>query len=289
MREHHAEKKSKLKDAIKKKDGWWASLFAGPFANKLLYPIADINWITPNHITIFSLFVGLVAAFCFAQGSYRFLVIGAILVQLSFVIDCMDGQLARYRQQFSKLGAWLDRISDRVKDFLYIFSLAWGFQATNPEVFFLGMKNLSDLFAYIYGAQCFRWPVDLQVLLMRNAEFPTWIIWPTAMLALFAVFLIDYYVNQDMKLETRVSSNENPTTPVNSPAKSFVKKFFNFGLKVYEAIPILRFNIGEQAFLISFFCLINSVFPLLCAFAGLGLFYCLYWPLAKYYGFAPSK
>ena len=135
--------KNKLRSAIKQKDGWWASIFSGPLANRFLEPICDIPWISPNLITISSFFIGLTAAWCFAVGDYAHLLCGAVLVQLSFIVDCMDGQLARYRQQFSKLGAWLDRVSDRVKDFAFFFSLALGFFCNHNKVrpFFLSLRN----------------------------------------------------------------------------------------------------------------------------------------------------
>jgi hypothetical protein len=48
------------------------------------------------------------------------------LLQLSLIIDCVDGELARYTRQFSALGAWLDAITDRIKEYLVFFALAYG-------------------------------------------------------------------------------------------------------------------------------------------------------------------
>ena len=44
---------------------------------------------------------------------------------LSLIFDCVDGEVARYKEMFSPLGAWLDALSDRVKEFVYIFALLW--------------------------------------------------------------------------------------------------------------------------------------------------------------------
>jgi len=262
----------RLRSAIKTRDGWWASIFAGPAANRLLEPIADIQWITPNIITISSLVIGIIAAYCFCSQAY---ILGAILVQLSFVVDCMDGQLARYRQQFSKLGAWLDRISDRVKDFLYFFALALGFYQTHPNHFKTLWQEL----------------------------YPGWYIWPLAMIASFTVFLIDYYVNQDMKLETRAATGhceepqatkQSPGSVIASEAKQSpwlcaIKPILELGKLVYKYIPILRFNIGEQALLISLFAAFSRIPELLLLFATLGTLYSIYWPVAKYLGYTESK
>ena len=109
--------REKIKDAIKKKDGWWASLFSGPIANILLYFISDIKWITPNCVTTSSLFTCIIASAFISVGIPGFLIIGAVLVQLVFILDCLDGQLARYREQSSNFGAWYDRVTDRIKIF----------------------------------------------------------------------------------------------------------------------------------------------------------------------------
>ncbi len=282
------EQKTKLRSAIKQKDGWWASIFSGPLANRLLEPICEISWITPNLITITSLFIGLIAAWCFSCGDRVHLIAGALLVQLSFTVDCMDGQLARYRQQFSNLGAWLDRVSDRVKDFIYFFSLAWGFHCQHPKLFYIGFGFLNTLIDWVLPAKSvFLMPIDLQLILMKNYVIESWLIFPLAMIAMFAVFLIDYYVNQDMKLET---PNRHPEEPVGRRKDlSLLKSILSFGLAVYRTIPILRFNIGEQALLISFFTALNMVFTLLVIFALLGSFYCFYWPVAKLKGFTSGK
>ncbi len=290
----HKEKIAKLRNAIKKKDGWWASIFSGPLANRLLEPVCDIAWITPNLITLTSLFIGIIAAFCFAQGEYFYLLAGGILVQFSFIVDCMDGQLARYRQQFSKLGAWLDRVSDRLKDFIYFFSLAWGFYKIHKDVFYIGWDFVNWLLEqFLTAREIFLLPVDLQAILMTKIDFPAWIIWPLAMIAMFTVLLIDYYVNQDMKLEG-VVREDNASLRADSArhgslAMTILKNFLRFGLLVYRSIPILRFNIGEQVLLISIFTALNSVFALMLVFAGLGTFYIIYWPIAKYYGFTDAK
>ena len=278
--------KLKLRSAIKQKDGWWASIFSGPLANRLLEPICDIKWISPNLITVSSFLIGLIAAWCFACGDYCHLIMGAILVQLSFIVDCMDGQLARYRQQFSKLGAWLDRVSDRVKDFIYFFSLAWGFFTNHEEYFFLNLSPISSLMELFLGADAmFRLPVDFQIKFIASIPVATWLIWPVAMIAMFAVLLIDYYVNQDMKLEQSSLRGASVSERRGNP----IAVILNFGLSVYRAVPILRFNIGEQALLISIFTAFDMVFTLLVIFAVLGSFYCFYWPVAKYMGFSPEK
>lgn len=287
--------KTKLRSCIKEKDGWWASKFSGPLANRLLEPICEISWLTPNQLTLSSLFIGFIACVYFLKGDHTSLVIGGILVQLSFVVDCMDGQFARYSKKFSAMGAWLDRISDRIKDFAYFFSLAFGFFKTHPDHFEYGITPFVNFISnFISQEQYFSIDPLIHVITMQSLEIQSWIVFPVAMVAMFSVFLIDYYVNQDMKFPTKsLEDNSSVSLPREqrrgNPFVGLLKPILIFGLQVYKSIPILRFNIGEQALLITIFCLLNSVFSLLCFFAALGSFYVIYWPFAKYFGFTELK
>ena len=238
--------KQKLKEAIKEKDGWWATVFSSQIANILLVFIADIKWITPNCVTTSSLFTCIIACSFISVGLPIFLIIGALLIQLVFILDCLDGQLARYRDQKTNFGAWYDRVTDRIKDFLIYFSIAFG----------------------------------------HYRIYQDWKIWPLAMTSLFFVYLFDYYVNQDIKLESGNGIGE--TGKEKSILFGLLNKVFSLGEKIYRSIPILQFHIGEQYFLISLFLIFNQTRLLLYLIIFLGIFYSVYWPVAKLNGRKPQ-
>ena len=70
--------------------------------------------LTPNQITILSFLTGLLGASCFLLGSYGGSVLGALLLQFSTVLDCVDGEVARVKMLESPLGEWLDISLDTV-------------------------------------------------------------------------------------------------------------------------------------------------------------------------------
>lgn len=84
--------------------------------------------LSPNTITLASFAIGLAAAAFFAIGYQWALVIGAVLLQVSIVVDCVDGEVARATRRFSTLGAWLDASTDRVKEYVAYAGLAFGAQ-----------------------------------------------------------------------------------------------------------------------------------------------------------------
>lgn len=72
--------------------------------------------IHPNHITIASLFWGLGACAVVLTGSYLAMAIAGVMMQLHSILDSCDGEMARLRFQFTKIGAWLDNIFDEIVD-----------------------------------------------------------------------------------------------------------------------------------------------------------------------------
>ncbi|MBM7169763.1 CDP-alcohol phosphatidyltransferase family protein [Streptomyces sp. G44] len=99
----------------KKRDAWWTVLLVDPVATPLVRFTAMHTRITPNQITWGAFLLGLGSAACFAFGDWKWLALGAVIYHLSFILDCMDGKVARLTGQGSVFGAWLDFVFDRIR------------------------------------------------------------------------------------------------------------------------------------------------------------------------------
>ncbi len=110
-------------------DGFYSTFIVRKVAKPLTRMALRWN-LTPNTITVVSLIVGVAAAASFSGGSRIWLAVGAVLLQLSLVIDCVDGEVARATRRFTPLGAWLDASTDRVKEMLVYAGLAAGAAST---------------------------------------------------------------------------------------------------------------------------------------------------------------
>ncbi len=86
--------------------------------------------ITPNHVTVVSILVGLVACFCASRGSYAMVALGGVLLEVQSILDSVDGELARLRFQYSKLGQWLDNLTDDIVDNLFILAVGYALGGT---------------------------------------------------------------------------------------------------------------------------------------------------------------
>ncbi|XKK62029.1 CDP-alcohol phosphatidyltransferase family protein [Streptomyces sp. ARC32] len=128
----------RLKSAVKARDGFVTTFFISPYSRYIARWCAR-RGLTPNQVTTASLITALIAAGCAATGTRGGFVAAGVLLIASFVLDCTDGQLARYSLQYSTLGAWLDATFDRAKEYAYYAGLALGAARGGDDVWALAL------------------------------------------------------------------------------------------------------------------------------------------------------
>ena len=96
-------------------DEWWSSFVTAPIAVLFNYLVVDIRWLTPNLVTLTSFVTALIAAALIGIGGTVNFILAAALIHLSHIFDCMDGQMARYRQATSASGSFFDRATDQLQ------------------------------------------------------------------------------------------------------------------------------------------------------------------------------
>ncbi|MFI1480081.1 DUF5941 domain-containing protein [Streptomyces sp. NPDC020747] len=128
----------RLRTAVKSRDGFFTTYCISPYSRYLARWCARRGF-TPNQVTTASLITALIAAGCAATGTRAGYVAAGLLLLFSFVLDCTDGQLARYSLQYSTLGAWLDATFDRAKEYAYYAGLALGAARGGDDVWALAL------------------------------------------------------------------------------------------------------------------------------------------------------
>jgi phosphatidylglycerophosphate synthase len=112
-------------------------LVIDPLAARVLPWLARHAFVTPNRLTLSGGVAGLASGCFFLAGMP---IVGAILFELRFFLDCLDGKLARLTGTGSRFGGLLDDVID-------VASVAWVYAAVG---LWLGSR----------GA----WPQDLALL-----------------------------------------------------------------------------------------------------------------------------
>lgn len=110
--------------------------------------------ITPNYVSFFSFILAMLGALFFFLGGYINLVAGAILAQVSSVIDGCDGEIARLKFQVTEFGGWFDAVLDRYADAFLLFGLTYYvyFTSRNFLALFIGFLAIIGTFMNSYTA-----------------------------------------------------------------------------------------------------------------------------------------
>ncbi|MGX1612954.1 DUF5941 domain-containing protein [Micromonospora chalcea] len=119
------EDRAELKLSVKERDDFFTTFFVSTWSPYVTKAAARIG-IGPTGVTMVSVAFAVAAAVLFGAGGRPALVAGAVLLYLGFVLDCVDGQLARYTRHFSAWGGWLDTMADRFKEYVVYAGLGFG-------------------------------------------------------------------------------------------------------------------------------------------------------------------
>ncbi|MBO6492787.1 MAG: CDP-alcohol phosphatidyltransferase family protein, partial [Pelagibacteraceae bacterium] len=116
--------------------------------------------LTPNQISIAVFFISVFSGLIISIEGYFFLLLGALLAQLSSILDGCDGEIARLKLLESKFGGWLDRVLDRYGDLFILMGLTFHtyFIHSTLTVFFIGFiavggKIILSYTAYVYDSK----------------------------------------------------------------------------------------------------------------------------------------
>lgn len=104
----------------KPKDLLWNRFVARPLAAVVLVPLQRTS-VTPNQVTLGTLLVFAAAvAVMVLVPTWTGLLVGVGILEFAYVLDCVDGQLARLKGTSSPIGAHLDFLMDELKAFLLV-------------------------------------------------------------------------------------------------------------------------------------------------------------------------
>lgn len=145
--------------------------FRGP-VDKAVKPVGAAlrkTGLTPDHLTILGLLVGVAAAVAIGAGQLR---LGLVLVILAALPDLLDGALAKASGSASQRGAFFDSTVDRITDALLLGGIAWYFASEeSPHMALLpyAVMAVSSLISY-QRAKAESLGIDAKGGLMERAE-----------------------------------------------------------------------------------------------------------------------
>lgn len=125
-------------------DGFVDRVFNRPCGRPLSRMLIHTS-VSPNAVSVFSILIGVISAVFFALGDHWAAVLGAVLFQISAIVDCVDGDIARVAFKESPLGKWLDLAGDQVVHVSVFAGIAAGVvrAGESPELIWLGVSAIA--------------------------------------------------------------------------------------------------------------------------------------------------
>lgn len=140
-----------IEEALQRKS-WWAIVFILPFVRRLSLLVINRTNLTPNEITVGAFMLVPVAAYFYSTGTVTGLLLGALFFEINYILDCVDGTVARVKKLSSPTGAYIDQIFDRCRIVILACALAYGQYRTSGNatpvfllLIYLGVNNLIHL------------------------------------------------------------------------------------------------------------------------------------------------
>jgi phosphatidylglycerophosphate synthase len=127
-------------------------IFARTLSTRIT-PLIAQTAITPLQVTSGGLFLGLLAACLASQSGWGYQIGAALFLEMSHILDCVDGELARITERGSPFAAAMDPITDRIKD-IAILLAAFAYSAMAPP-FDLGTEALASIAVITTGLWLF--------------------------------------------------------------------------------------------------------------------------------------
>lgn len=127
--------------------------------------------VTPNQLTYAMTVFGVLAAPALLVPGIPGAVLGVLMVQLYLLLDCVDGEIARWKKQFSLAGVYLDRVGAYLCDAAVL--VGFGLRAADPW----GRGRIDWLWAFLgtlaaLGAMLIKAETDLVGVARHQGGLP---------------------------------------------------------------------------------------------------------------------
>jgi phosphatidylglycerophosphate synthase len=103
---------------------WLGRLYGRRLSPYATWVFARLRW-SPNAVTAAFIVCGVAAGAVIAFGGLITAIVGAVLVQLYLILDCSDGELARWADRKSAGGIYLDGVGHYLAESALLAGLGW--------------------------------------------------------------------------------------------------------------------------------------------------------------------
>lgn len=191
--------------------------FVGHFISSQFSPFLTHIFIKfkviPNKITLLMILAGLVGALLFVVDNIYFKILSLIFINLWFIFDCCDGEVARLTKKFSLMGKELDYVAHSINHpflfaayFYVAYSISLSWVASIPLLiigFFDVMQRSIMGLDLVYNLKSSQAVGNSNVKSRKsflNYAVSNFVITPNFVVFYPLLFVIDYFLNTGFSL-----------------------------------------------------------------------------------------
>jgi|TARA_B100001971_G_C18246962_1_gene575044 phosphatidylglycerophosphate synthase len=157
-------------------ENWLAKYVYRKIASPLVIQLSKIN-VTSVQISIVSIITSIIAGIFFSLGNWESLVIGYIFLQLTIILDHVDGAIARYTNNQTIVGSWFDKFGNKLHKFFFVFGVTLGVYKITNEPFYLILGNIAGFLwifsLYISETKKILFELKKDITLFKESRFKT--------------------------------------------------------------------------------------------------------------------
>ncbi len=154
--------------------------------------------ITPNQVTILWIIGQIASSLLLLTATTTSMLLGLVLFQAFFVLDCTDGVMARYKRQFSLNGIYLDRLGHYLADPFLLASYTWAvFRLYNDSLYVIigGIAIVAFLLNKAITLNPAWYPTNQRDFITQSSERSLLKNQPSVIYHIFALFRLEYFLN----------------------------------------------------------------------------------------------
>ncbi|MCH7954719.1 MAG: CDP-alcohol phosphatidyltransferase family protein [Candidatus Marinimicrobia bacterium] len=212
---------------------WYAKYVVRPFSIYIT-KILLYTPITANQVSLIGMIFGICGAFAIGYGTFQSGIVGVMLLQFGYLLDCIDGEIARYYKQSSVNGIFIDFLGHRIVIPLIFLGAAF--------MIYMNSQNIYMLIIGILGAEASSSPLNT---VKRNV-----------IMSLSIHSNLDHYNFQKL---SRDSDTKEGLTPTPSTAERFLKAILfypgNMNVISISVLGYYQFREIFTLFLLGYFIL----------------------------------
>ncbi len=131
----------------------WYHIFIRKFSIYFTWIFLRVG-INATQVTALWGILGIIACIFLAYGNYHNSVIGGLLLQLGFILDHVDGEIARYKKTFSPKGVLLDTTVEQILYPLVFISIAINvYRSTDHHIYLILGASSAFFYSLIFNMQ----------------------------------------------------------------------------------------------------------------------------------------